>query len=128
MDKELIANAKRLYQEGTPLDKPLTVPERDLEREQTLNWALNKLVSYGSLNDPSAIADWKEDLADLSARELMQGVLKAKDRTGYMLIGDFREMCWIRKPTVYWKNEDNIPMGADAHHKKTLEMKKRLGM
>jgi len=80
---------KDLHRDGTPPEPQLVDPEKEI----ALTWCLNKLVSYGLLNDPSAIDDWKEDLADLDIRQLSQGTYKAMDHKGYLTMGEFRAMC-----------------------------------
>jgi hypothetical protein len=57
---------------------------------------LKKLLSYGLLNDPGAVRDWANGLADLEYDALVEGFRKSKDHAGYMTLGQFRALC--RKP------------------------------
>jgi hypothetical protein len=57
---------------------------------------LSKLVSYGLLSDPTAIRDWGNGIADIDEDRLIEGFRAAKDYSGYMTLGDFRELC--KKP------------------------------
>lgn len=64
---------------------------------EVIQESLQRLLSYGLLSDPSAMADWANALADLSTNELAAGVNKAKDFKGYLTLGEFRGMCRLPK-------------------------------
>jgi len=80
---------KDLHRDGTKPEPQLVDPQM----ERALTWSLNKLVSYGLLNDPEAMDDWKQDLADLDVQAIYQGTYKARDHRGYLTLGEFRAMC-----------------------------------
>jgi len=90
-------NLEKLYgqsQEETKQEKPSQLSP---EKAKIIQDGLEKLVSYGSLSDPNAIRDWANALVDISEENLIEGFRKAKDWTGYMQMGDLRNMC--RKPS-----------------------------
>jgi len=118
-----------LYQSEMPpeLRSPITP-----QKEELLKAILKKLISYGFVNDKETALDWKEDLADLSEAELIAGWKKAKDHTGYLEFGRFREMCKL--PVSHASFRSNLPapvteaLEADDHHRRTTKMKEELGL
>jgi len=90
---------------------------------------LERLVSYGLLSDPSAIRDWANGLADLSEERLTAGFVKAKDYTGYLTLGDLRNLC--KKPVENgsyrrFKALPHKPMDSDMLKSKIAKMRKQL--
>jgi hypothetical protein len=89
-------NLEKLYgqaQDEIKQEKPSPLSP---EKARLIQKGLERLVSYGLLSDPSAIRDWANGLADISEERLTAGFVKAKDYTGYLALGDLRNMC--KKP------------------------------
>lgn len=104
---------KELYQSETKPEKPSPLsPEKAL----LIQKGLDKLVSYGLLSDPNAVRDWANDLVDLSERELVEGFKKAKDHTGWLEFGKFRQMCKLPKSHASFRRF--VPL---EHHRATSE-------
>jgi len=83
------------------------------------------------LNDPGAAEDWIYALADLSEPEIINGTRKAIDHTGYLNIGQFREMCKIEKPHASHRMYKALPhkgMEAEEMHKRRAKMKLEQGI
>lgn len=118
---------QKLYQGETHAEPPSISPEK----EKLLTETLNRLVSYGLLNDPGAMIDWKNGLADLTEVALITGTRKAKDHSGYLTMGEFRAMCRI--PSTHashkpYKALPHKPMDRDELREKLAKMKSDLGL
>lgn len=92
---------------------------------------LEKLVSYGLLSDPEAIRDWANGIADIDEHGLIEGFRKAKDKTGYMTLGDFRALC--KRPVMAACHRPFValeckPMEREAMRAKIKEMRERIGI
>ena len=83
-----------LHQGETKRDQKSTISP---EKVRIIQQGLSRLVSYGLLSDPAAVRDWANGLADLAEHDLVEGFRKAKDKSGYLTLGDFRALC---KPEV----------------------------
>jgi len=68
------------------------------------------LTSYGLLNDPNAAKDWVMALNDLKDIELVTGIRKAKDHSGYLTLGQFRHMCKLEKINAAHKPYKALPV------------------
>ena len=118
-----------LYRDELPPELPC---EMTHQKDELLRAILDKLISYGLLNDAQQALDWKEDLADLSEVELITGWRKAKDHRGYLEFGQFREMCKI--PVMRESFRNNLPppvegaIGKEEHNKRTAKMKQEMGL
>jgi len=117
-----------LYQGETP---PETSCEMTPEMDELLTEILEKLISYGLLNDPQAVLDWKEGLSDLKPAGLIGGWRKAKDHTGYLTLGQFREMCKVIPPDPSHKLYKALPhkaMEGKELQKRIAKMRQETGL
>ena len=122
-----LTNIERLYRGETKQG-----PQSRLspEKAKLIQNGLEKLVNYGLLSDPSAIRDWANGLVDISEHDLVEGFRKAKDKTGYMQLGDFRALC---RPEVkvpahrhYLPTPSKKTLTYDEIHPRLVKMLKEL--
>ena len=124
-------NLEKLYgqaQEEIKQEKPSQLSP---EKAELIQKGLTRLVSYGLLSDPSAIRDWANGLADLSEERLTAGFVKAKDYTGYLTLGDLRNLC--RKPMQNgsyrpYKALPNKPLEKDELRARIAKMREEQGI
>lgn len=119
---------KKLYQGETKQEKPSTLSP---EKKALILEGLKRLISYGLLNDPNAIRDWANGLADLEYEELVEGFRSAKDHRGYMSLGDLRGLC--KKPQVHASHRpfaalERKPMEADEIKRRIAKLKGETGL
>ena len=119
----------KLYQNET---KPEPQSTLSPEKAALIQAGLKKLLSYGLLNNPDAVRDWANGLADLSEEALRIGFNKAKDHTGYMTFGDFRKLC--RVPTLHPSHQPfkalpkEEPLPPEEIHKRIAKMREELDL
>lgn len=107
---------KKLYQGETKREKSSPLSP---EKARLIQQGLEKLVSYGLLNDPHAIRDWANGLVDLDERALVEGFRKAKDHTGYMSLGDLRGLCKV--PMSHASHNLYLPEPSKKASKEAIE-------
>ena len=120
-----------LYDQEQERTKPEPQSQLSPEKARLIQMGLENLVSYGLLSDPSCIRDWANGLADMSEENLRAGFIKAKDYTGYLTLGDLRNMC--RKPIQNgsyrrYQALPNNPLDGEEVHNRIARMKEKLGL
>lgn len=128
MDKWEIDNLQDLYQDQSKPEQPSALSP---EKARLIAAGLEKLQSYGLLNNHEAVRDWANGLADLDEGRLLEGFRKAKDYSGYMSLGDFRKLCARSNFNASHKPFKALPRGdvlpPEEAHKRAKEILKMLG-